>query len=130
MNKRKKVLLEQFRPGIFLQIREKDGPSNSGTLVPLKGDRGEIRIGRASHNDVIIDNPLVVSRKHAVLAWAGDKYLVRDLGSTIGTFVNGQRISDPQELAVDGIFTVGEVEFVIRKNPPLKIHLRGESSVE
>ena len=34
-----------------------------------------------------------VSRRHAILAYANNAYLVEDLGSANGTFVNGQRLT-------------------------------------
>ncbi len=52
---------------------------------------GEARIGRADECDVHLADPSV-SRAHAVVETVGDEPIVRDLGSTNGTFVNGQRI--------------------------------------
>ncbi|MEO5378055.1 MAG: FHA domain-containing protein [Magnetococcus sp. DMHC-6] len=48
-------------------------------------------IGRTSENEIILDNP-AVSRSHAAIVRKGDKYLLEDLDSRNGTFVNGQRI--------------------------------------
>jgi len=39
-----------------------------------------------------------VSRRHARIAWTGTGYIVEDLGSTNGTFVNGERVSGPRML--------------------------------
>lgn len=52
-----------------------------------------IKIGRDNTNDVIINEPSV-SRNHAIVTDLGNGvYEVKDLGSSNGTFVNGQRIS-------------------------------------
>src|SRR5216117_2884245 len=47
-----------------------------------------VMIGRASLNDIVIDNP-VVSARHAMLLKVGDTYWLKDLNSTNGTHVNG-----------------------------------------
>jgi pSer/pThr/pTyr-binding forkhead associated (FHA) protein len=52
-----------------------------------------IKIGRDNTNDIIINEPRV-SRNHALITKLDDgSYEVKDLGSTNGTYVNGQRIS-------------------------------------
>lgn len=50
-----------------------------------------ITIGRDKANDLVIDHPLA-SRRHARLERTGEGYVIRDLDSTNGTFVNGERI--------------------------------------
>lgn len=57
--------------------------------VVLTKDR--VTLGRRPHNDVVIDN-LAVSGEHAVLLKEGDAYVVQDLGSTNGTYVNGKPV--------------------------------------
>lgn len=53
---------------------------------------GTLRIGRREDNDVVLDNPYI-SRYHAEIVSDGDRHLVRDLESTSGTFVNGERVT-------------------------------------
>jgi ABC transport system ATP-binding/permease protein len=65
------------------------GP-NQGESYALKS--AEVVIGRDSGVDIQIDSP-GVSRRHARLVQEGDGYRVEDLGSSNGTFVNGQRLS-------------------------------------
>ena len=50
-----------------------------------------VRIGRGDENDVVLADP-GVSRAHARLDARDAAAVVRDLGSTNGTFVNGQRV--------------------------------------
>lgn len=52
---------------------------------------GTVYVGRSPENDVFLVDPSV-SRRHAVLEVRGDLLLVRDLASTNGTFVNGERV--------------------------------------
>ena len=56
-------------------------------------------VGRAETADLQIDSSRV-SREHATIHWENGQFWVRDLGSTNGTFLNGQRIE--QEALVDG----------------------------
>jgi pSer/pThr/pTyr-binding forkhead associated (FHA) protein len=57
--------------------------------IPLK--QGTLTIGRTAANDLPIDN-LAVSGHHAKIAWEGDKFVLEDLNSLNGTFVNNQRV--------------------------------------
>ena len=56
-------------------------------------------IGRRPHNDIHIDN-LAISGEHALILGTGGDVFVEDLGSTNGSFVNGQAIK--RHLLVDG----------------------------
>lgn len=55
-------------------------------------------IGRWEDNDVVIDDRWV-SRYHAQVRREGEQYIVQDLGSKNGTFVNGRRIAAPAILS-------------------------------
>jgi len=52
---------------------------------------GAARIGRSDECDVLLADPSV-SRAHAIVETIGAEPTVRDLGSTNGTFVNGERV--------------------------------------
>ncbi len=47
-------------------------------------------IGRSPQNEIVINDP-EMSRRHAQIVQNGNSFTVEDLGSTNGTFVNGQR---------------------------------------
>ncbi|HKA16703.1 MAG TPA: HD domain-containing phosphohydrolase [Blastocatellia bacterium] len=53
---------------------------------------GTIKIGRHEDNDLVLDNPYI-SRYHVEIVSEGTRHLIRDLGSTSGTFANGERIT-------------------------------------
>jgi len=51
----------------------------------------EIVVGRSSELDMVLVEDMV-SRKHAKISAAGDQIVIQDLGTTNGTFVNGEKI--------------------------------------
>jgi hypothetical protein len=55
-------------------------------------DRGIIQIGRKKDNHLIIDDP-TISRNHAQIRYIQNNYVIFDLNSTGGTFVNNKHIS-------------------------------------
>lgn len=61
-----------------------------GGLFPLSGER-EIVIGRSSELDMVLVEDMV-SRKHAKIAAQASQIIITDLGSTNGTFVNGEKV--------------------------------------
>ncbi len=74
--------------------------SNSGAVAAIKyevGD-GSVRVGRGPQNDVVIQGPDVasVSLQHLEIVRDGAVFRIRDLGSTNGTFLNGERITEAE----------------------------------
>ena len=70
-------------------------------------NKGIITIGRDITNDIVINDP-EVSRHHARLTQTGAGYTLEDLGSTNGTFVNGQRLTGARPLANGDMVGMGE----------------------
>jgi pSer/pThr/pTyr-binding forkhead associated (FHA) protein len=66
------------------------GP-NTGARFLLDAD--EVSSGRHPDSDIFLDD-VTVSRKHASFRREGDRFLVRDVGSLNGTYVNRQRIDE------------------------------------
>jgi hypothetical protein len=67
-------------------------------------------IGRGPQAELVILEPSV-SHLHAALTREGDTYIVRDLGSTWGTFVRGQRIDGEAAVAAGNRVRFGDVAF-------------------
>jgi pSer/pThr/pTyr-binding forkhead associated (FHA) protein len=86
------------------QLVMHSGPT-PGKTFPLEGDI--LTIGREASNAVAI-NDAEVSRKHTQLIFQGGKYIITDLGSTNGTFVNGQRLTGQHVLQPGEIISLGE----------------------
>lgn len=74
---------------LYLIVRKGPGV---GTALPVGGS--VITIGRQAGNTVVISDHRV-SRRHAQLTWRGSGYMLEDLGSGNGTWVNNARITTP-----------------------------------
>jgi predicted component of type VI protein secretion system len=83
--------------------------AGAGKVLPL--DKSELHVGRDVTNDLVISDEKV-SRRHARLYSEGDQYVVEDLGSTNGTFINGARLSGPHLLRAGEQITFGETSIV------------------
>ena len=88
----------------LFQFVMRSGPT-PGVTFGLEGD--QLFIGRDAAHAVSI-NDAEVSRKHARLTFQGGKYVIEDLGSTNGTFVNGQRLVSPAVLKPGDVVSLGE----------------------
>ncbi|CBY24224.1 unnamed protein product [Oikopleura dioica] len=65
--------------------------------LSIKGDH--VKIGRSQgplkpQSDNVIFDCRVLSRTHAQLRFLNDKFYLKDTGSSNGTFVNGQKLTD------------------------------------
>jgi predicted component of type VI protein secretion system len=72
-----------------LQLVVRKGP-RPGQVFPLTQEA--ISIGRDPLSDIVLDDA-EVSRQHAQLRRVGEGYQLQDVGSTNGTFVDGQRLT-------------------------------------
>lgn len=86
------------------QLVMRTGPT-MGKIYGLGKD--EISIGRDPSNNIVI-NEAEVSRKHARLLIQDERYVMEDLGSTNGTFINGVRLEAPQQLQPGDVVLLGE----------------------
>ena len=82
-----------------------------------------VNIGRRLDNQLIIDDPRV-SRNHAQLRAIKGRFVVFDLNSTGGTFVNGQRASQTVLYPGDVISLAGVALIFGQDNPPPRLDLK------
>lgn len=66
-----------------------------------------ITLGRDITNDIVINDP-EVSRHHLRITRDANGFTIDDLGSTNGTFINGQRITAPKSLSNGDMVGLGE----------------------
>ncbi|NRD54013.1 FHA domain-containing protein [Corallococcus sp. AB030] len=86
------------------------GPG-AGQLVPLR--QGSITLGRSSTSDLRLQHASI-SRRHAQLTRRGNVFMVRDLGSQNGTFVNRLRIKGEVEIKPGDELSLGNATLRLR----------------
>lgn len=82
----------------------KTGP-NPGTVFDLT--REVTLVGRDVTNDISVGDS-EVSRQHARLTRTPGGYVLEDLGSTNGSYVNGERLAAPRVLSAGDLLGMGE----------------------
>jgi hypothetical protein len=78
-----------------------------GAVFPLREGR-EVIVGRSGEVDLVLAEDLV-SRRHARVAVDGGSVILQDLGSTNGTFLNGQRVKKARLAEGDRILIGGSL---------------------
>lgn len=79
---------------------------------PIKLDKAILLLGRHPSCDVVLLDSRKVSRIHCCIAQAGNRLLVRDLGSTNGIRVNGQSVDEIEIFLGDEVL-VGDLSFIV-----------------
>lgn len=92
--------VEHAHPGA---IRVVDGPLTGMSLV-LSG--APLTFGRAPDNTIVITDDFASSHHARILARDG-AWMLEDLGSTNGTFVDGNRLGAPVRLGIGTRITIG-----------------------
>jgi hypothetical protein len=89
------------------------------TVVPLQGDR--MTVGKDPDNGIAIPSDPMVSRLHAVFERFEPGWCVSDLGSSNGTFVNGDRLFAVQTLRHGDEIRVGRTRLLFRNSADVGI---------
>ncbi|MFM7495843.1 MAG: FHA domain-containing protein [Candidatus Nanopelagicus sp.] len=86
-------------------------PDGVGILLVLKGagvggryllDAAETKVGRDINNEICLDD-ITVSRSHALITKNNGQYLIKDLGSLNGTYLNAISVRDTKITSGDEI---------------------------
>jgi pSer/pThr/pTyr-binding forkhead associated (FHA) protein len=99
--------------------RSKKAPGKISVVEgPLKGQSyelsEELTVGRAEKCHIVVDDTYV-SQVHARIYANGETYVVEDLGSTNGTYLNRRRITSPEELSRGDRVKIGKTVLEMRK---------------
>ena len=82
--------------------------THEGERVPLK--TRWTRIGRDPGNDLVLNDDGFASRYHAWITYESGDFWVEDLGSTNGTVLNGQPLSERKVLSAGDKIKIGDSE--------------------
>lgn len=92
------------------------GADGAEKIVELR--EGKVQIGRGRDNDVVLaDQEKGVSRTHAELRFENGRYIIVDLQSQNGTWLNGRRV-ERGEVPPGAEITIGDYRLTIRKESP------------
>jgi len=75
-------------------------------------DEPALSIGRLVSNDIWLEDPFV-SRKHCVIRTEKEHYVIQDLNSANGTFINGERVNAGL-LKEGSLIGIGASRFIFR----------------
>lgn len=81
--------------------------------VPI--NKPVLLVGRHDDCDIILTESKKISRRHCCVCQVDQRYLVRDLGSMNGVYLNGKRITREAPLKLGDELTVGDVRFRIEQ---------------
>jgi pSer/pThr/pTyr-binding forkhead associated (FHA) protein len=102
-------LVKELSPDIMDKLRKV--PKDRIGLIVIKGpsigekfflNKPELSIGRSSDSDILLDD-ITVSRHHAIIEIIDGDYVIKDLGSLNGTYLNGKIVNESKLSSGDRI---------------------------
>lgn len=114
----------------FASMRRHRRPEKPLVTLELKDSSVQIpvlfwenSIGRSKGSDICVNDP-AVSRDHCVLLRRQEGWLVSDIGSKSGTYVNGKKAKGRTQVLIDDEITVGTTTFVLKRGDEFQDRLR------
>ena len=99
-------------PAVFsILITERGGAQRQLDL-----DAAEVSVGRLEDNDVVLPRSNV-SKRHAQILLKDDRYVLVDLRSTNGTYLNGRRITAPMSVVFGDKIYIGDFILALQDTP-------------
>jgi hypothetical protein len=102
------TMMGHSRPSATLVVRH--GPQ---ACMSFSITGNQVILGREEGLDIILQDP-EASRRHSRISWQGGDFVIEDLGSTNGTFVNGVQITAPQILGPGDSIGIGQTALVFQ----------------
>ena len=101
-----------------VQLVMTEGPRPGATFSL---DKQTLILGRDPRNNIAIDH-LQVSRRHAQISHQGDVWVIQDLDSTNGTFVNGKQLVERHTLAKGDAIGLSEAVTLVYRERAALVH--------
>ena len=95
-----------------------DVPEGGLWVGDLDLEGQEVIIGRLPSSDITLQGDSLISRRHAKLFRKNNDYFVEDLGSSNGTYLNGEFLSEPCRLVGGETIGAGLFEIRYRRDDP------------
>jgi hypothetical protein len=86
--------------------------AKAGTEIPLGTE--PLTIGRSSESGLVIRDDYTSTHHARLLLW-NDEWMIQDLDSTNGTFLDGKRVSVPTQVPLDTPIRIGATSFELRR---------------
>lgn len=86
--------------------------AGAANVTDFEMTKDEVSIGRGKNCDIVL-NDKKSSRKNCIIRRAGLSFIIKDLESANGTYVNGSKITE-QELSGEDVIKIGSTEFVFK----------------
>ena len=101
-------------------------PTKQGKTILL--NKAIVFFGRHPECDAVLKKSRKVSRKHCCIARVDDRFVIRDLGSTNGVQVNGQRVESWKQFKIGDQITIGDLEYTVQPEGSQQAKQAGKKS--
>ena len=88
-------------------------PVEDGTPIVL--DKTILLVGRHPDCDVVLTDSRKISRKHCCFAQVNSHFVVRDLGSVNGVWVNGEKIRRQARIEIGDYVAIGDLQYQVQE---------------